>query len=83
MISTWLAVALASAALGAVLISLAWSRETNERLAAKFPPYREVKERHTDHDGSEVVTLDCGHRLRLTFNRRQSLPCQCCHEERK
>ncbi len=51
------------------------------RAVASLPPYRDVYERHMQADGSEIVHLECGHRLRLVRNRRASFPCLDCHEK--
>lgn len=46
-------------------------------------PYRRVTERAFERDGArdELVTLECGHRLRLIHHLRAQFPCEACHEE--
>jgi hypothetical protein len=54
----------------------------NTPAGAIFPPYRNVISREDCKEG-ERVELECGHILMLVHNRRASLPCEQCREERR
>lgn len=75
--------AIEAACVLAVVVAVAfvvamWMR--GRSAVAKLPPYRDVEQRHTQLDGSELITLTCGHRLRLIHTRRISFPCEDCRE---
>ena len=49
----------------------------------RFAPYRRVTQRHIETDGTEVVTLACGHQYRLIHHEQRSFPCEHCQEREK
>ncbi len=64
-----------------ILIARRDYREAGYNL--KLQPYRRVVKREWDEDEIEIVTLECGHRLRLKVQPRDSFPCEACAEKRE